>query len=62
LTEFRRLYEPYVCALAARLLISIPPWSRAPHAANWQTSAWEKRTGRATESGAGDSAADEEHG
>jgi len=61
LTEFRRLYEPYVCALADRLLISIPEWSRPAHAANWQTSAWEKVTRRHTESGAGDSAADEEH-
>jgi hypothetical protein len=57
LTDFRRLYEPYVCALADRLLISIPAWSRPTHAANWQTSAWEKVTGR----GAGDSAGDDEH-
>jgi hypothetical protein len=62
LTEFRRLYEPYVCALADRLLISIPAWSRAAHAANWQTSAWEKVTRRATEKETGDSTADKEHG
>lgn len=43
LTELRRLYEPYVDALAERLLIPIPGWSRPAHAANWQTSAWEKR-------------------
>jgi len=61
LTEFRRLYEPYVCALADRLLIEIPAWSRAAHAANWQTSAWERVTGRVAESDAVNRAADDEH-
>jgi hypothetical protein len=61
LTEFRRLYEPYVCALADRLLIPIPAWSRPAHAANWQTSAWEKVAGGAPNRVAGDSPENEEH-
>jgi hypothetical protein len=43
LGELRVLYEPYVNALSARLLIPLPPWVRhgaAPD--NWQTSAWER--------------------
>ena len=39
-----RGYEPYVHALGARLLMAIPAWSDPGHAANWQTSAWEKQT------------------
>jgi hypothetical protein len=43
LAELRRLYEPYVCALANHLVLDLPPWF-APEGAhdNWQTSAWER--------------------
>jgi hypothetical protein len=61
LTEFRRLYEPYVCALADRLLISIPAWARPAHAANWQTSAWEKAASEAPAREAGEKPEDAEH-
>jgi hypothetical protein len=37
----RRQYEPYVNALARRMLLSLPPWLAETEAAdNWQTSAW----------------------
>ena len=43
LTELRRMYEPYVNALAQHLFISLPPWFlRKNQADNWQTSAWER--------------------
>jgi len=61
LTEFRLLYEPYVCALARRLLIPVPAWSRPAHAANWQTSAWEKTAAGAPDHVAGDSPENQEH-
>ena len=61
MTDFRRLYEPYVCALADRLLIEIPAWSRTAHAANWQTSAWEKVAAGVPDRVAGDSPENEEH-
>jgi len=41
--ELRRVYEPYLNALADRLLLKLPPW--LPPAGvpdNWQTSAWER--------------------
>jgi hypothetical protein len=42
LTTLRRQYEPYVNALAGRLLLSLPPWmSEESVPDNWQTSAWE---------------------
>lgn len=41
LIELRRLYEPYVNALAERLLVPLPPWLPAPGARdNWQKTAW----------------------
>jgi hypothetical protein len=42
LAHFRRMYEPYVFALAEHLEMSLPPW--IPPTAqkdNWQTTAWE---------------------
>jgi hypothetical protein len=45
LASLRALYEPYVCRLAARLRLTLPPW-RAPadETDNWRTSKWEKGT------------------
>jgi Ion channel len=46
LAERRRLYEPYVSALAGYLRMDLPPWFAPAHRAdNWQTSAWEKDSG-----------------
>ncbi|MBI3327340.1 MAG: two pore domain potassium channel family protein [Nitrospinae bacterium] len=43
LAELRRLYEPYVNALADYLCVVLPPWALAANAVdNWQTSAWER--------------------
>ncbi|HET9794080.1 MAG TPA: potassium channel family protein [Thermoanaerobaculia bacterium] len=44
LQDVRRMYEPYVAALADRLMMTIPGWSHPNRPANWQTSAWEKET------------------
>jgi hypothetical protein len=42
LTELRRLYEPYVNALAHYLLMPLPPWvAPASILDAWETSAWE---------------------
>jgi hypothetical protein len=41
LLEVRRLYEPYVDALAERLLFRLPAWLPSSAADNWQTTAWE---------------------
>jgi hypothetical protein len=44
LTELRGLYEPFVNALAARLLLPLPPiLSEKPPVDNWQTTAWARR-------------------
>lgn len=41
LAELRRSYEPYVAALADRLLLILPPWLASPGAKdNWQKTAW----------------------
>ena len=43
LTELRRLYEPYVHALAAYFRMRIPPWIAAEGwVDNWQKTAWER--------------------
>src|SRR5881275_1531021 len=43
LTELRRMYEPYVEALAHHLAVPLPPWVReAARPDNWQTSAWDR--------------------
>ena len=43
LATLRRMYEPYVNALAEYLLMALPPWISATDAYdNWQTSTWER--------------------
>ncbi len=43
LTMLRRMYEPYVQALADRLLFALPAWDMTTAGAdNWRTSAWER--------------------
>jgi hypothetical protein len=43
LTELRRMYEPYVAALAHYLSVPLPPWVReVERPDNWQTSAWDR--------------------
>jgi len=43
LLQARRLYEPYVFALAQRFMLSQPTWMRAADTLdNWRTSAWER--------------------
>src|SRR5436309_1330076 len=43
LAELRRMYEPYVIALARYLALPLPPWIRAVERPdNWQTSAWDR--------------------
>lgn len=43
LIALRRMYEPYVNALADQLLMPLPPWIQKGKAVdNWQTSAWER--------------------
>ena len=42
LTELRATYEPFVSALAERMLVSLPPWIPPQGALDdWQTSAWD---------------------
>ncbi len=49
LAELRRLYEPFVNALAKHLLIPIPPWVATADALdNWQTTAWGRISARKT--------------
>ncbi|MFY9556683.1 MAG: potassium channel family protein [Blastocatellia bacterium] len=60
LTDFRRMYEPYITPLADYLLLTLPSWTPAPNAFdNWQTSKW----GRVSlgSGGPGSSSRDEEH-
>ena len=43
LAEARRLYEPYVFALAQRFILPTATWMRASNTLdNWRTSAWER--------------------
>lgn len=43
LAALRRMYEPYVAALARYLEVTLPPWMRqVERPDNWQTSAWER--------------------
>lgn len=42
LAEIRRMYEPFVNALANHLLLDLPPWIAATRTVDdWQTSAWD---------------------
>jgi hypothetical protein len=44
LVELRRLYEPYVNALAGHLLLELPAWDGGPrHGDDWLATAWEPR-------------------
>ncbi|HVG38279.1 MAG TPA: hypothetical protein VM870_03260 [Pyrinomonadaceae bacterium] len=48
--ELRRMYEPYVNALATHLITPLPPWVVAAVLDHWQTSAWARiSTRRAAE-------------
>jgi len=41
LAHLRQMYEPYVSALADRLLMPLPPWWPPPGATDvWKTTAW----------------------
>ena len=43
LTELRILYEPYAQALAAFLLIELPPWAHLePRRDNWERGPWDR--------------------
>jgi hypothetical protein len=43
LIKLRSLYEPYVQAMAQRLLIAVPPWIRTEKKKdNWQSGPWDK--------------------
>jgi hypothetical protein len=45
LAELRRLYEPYIAALATYLMLELPPWlPRKRRVDNWQTSAWDSKS------------------
>ncbi len=46
LTDLRRMYEPYVFALANHLSLPLPPWIPATKGKdNWQTTAWAQTAG-----------------
>jgi hypothetical protein len=46
LTELRRMYEPYIHALAAYLNQTLPPWiPQKKGKDNWQTTAWGQSAG-----------------
>jgi hypothetical protein len=46
LKDLRRMYEPYIYSLSIYLRMSLPPWISPVHRRdNWQTSAWERRSG-----------------
>jgi hypothetical protein len=50
LAGFRKMYEPYVYALASYLGHTLPPWIAATHGKdNWQTTAWAKSAGTIVE-------------
>jgi ABC-type multidrug transport system fused ATPase/permease subunit len=60
LTKLRRLYEPYVNALAGHLIITLPGWLRQGDPPdNWQTSAWERRASGLARSGVFDAIEDD---
>src|SRR5690242_20317655 len=53
LAELRRMYEPYLFALAEYLSLSLPPWiPTAKGKDNWQTTAWGRSAGLAEKEGA----------
>ncbi len=53
LAELRKIYEPYVYALAERFQQTLPPWVPAKKTKdNWQTTAWAKKLENAEAPGA----------
>jgi ion channel len=40
MAELRAMYEPFVNAMAQRLLLQLPPWTHGGRIDNWRTSAW----------------------
>jgi len=43
LAQLRRMYEPYVFALAGHLMVNLTTWMRVSDTIdNWRTSAWER--------------------
>jgi hypothetical protein len=40
MAELRAMYEPFVNAMAQRLLLQLPPWTHGGRLDNWRTSAW----------------------
>ena len=40
LAELRRMYEPFVAALAEHLLMPLPAWRSGGSRENWRTTAW----------------------
>jgi hypothetical protein len=66
LMELRRMYEPYVYAMAEYLCMSLPVWILQKEKAtvdNWQTSAWERSSARSATAAAAVAVGvrDEEH-
>ena len=64
LLELRRMYEPYVYALAQYLFTPLPVWilqKDKDAVDNWQTSAWERRSAGATAATLAIGIRDEEH-
>ena len=50
LDKLRRMYEPYLKALAAHLFVELPPWILAKEVTdNWRTSAWGRISGFSAE-------------
>ena len=46
LTELRKMYEPYIYALAVHLNQVLPPWiPQKKGKDNWQTTAWARESG-----------------
>src|SRR5215831_3940555 len=53
LADLRKMYEPYLFALAAYLGLSLPPWiPAAKRKDNWQTTAWGRSAGLVEKEGA----------
>jgi ion channel len=53
LAELRKMYEPYLFALAEYLSLSLPPWiPSAKGKDNWQTTAWGRSAGLVEKEGA----------
>ena len=53
LADLRKMYEPYLFALAEYLSLSLPPWIPAAKAKdNWQTTAWGRSAGLLEKEGA----------